>query len=385
MAGITDNGFQKREFNELKETMFSVARSIFGDEIDLRKENFIAQFCSVMAKLEAERWDVLEDIYNNTSVANATGISLDYLVAFQGIRRKQATRASGLVTFSGDDNTVINSGFIVKTEDGKEYRTTESKTITSGSVDINCECLIAGSIGNTSSSTITEIEEPLNGLDSITNNSEFDNGVNRESDESLRLRYLQSLAKGGGSTSNAIRAAILSIENVRDALVFENETDTVKNGIDPHNFVPYVLGGVSEDIQNEIFSVKSLGIKCQGTDEKTFTTDSGSSVTIGIERPTEIDTWYNVDVTPGDEYPIDGDTQVKDLVLEYVSSLGIGKNVIIFSLLNYIANNVNGLLNLSIETSEDGINYSQADITIEKDISTSIEKAVTDVNKVVIV
>lgn len=385
MAGITEKGFEKKSFTEILEDMTTEARNIFGDDVDLRDETFLKQWLVTSALKEAERWDILEDVYNNFSVSTATNVSLDYAVKFQGMRRKQATKAEVDVVFIGDNGTIINSGFIVGTSNGVKFETLTSDTIEAGSVIIPCRALLSGADGNVPADTITEIESPLLGLSEVENLSEATGGLEIETDESLRIRYLESLARGGGSTANAIRAAILTLDTVLDAMIFENETDSIQDGIDPHSFVSYVLGGDPTEIQESIFTVKSLGIQAQGSITGTFTTESNTSVTIGFERPTEIDVWVNIDVTTDGDYPIDGDDQVKEAVRDYIDTLRIGDDVIIFGMGTYIANRVTGLTNIVIQTSTDGTTFSQSDITIYSDLTNGVQSSTTSLDKIEVV
>ena len=382
MAGITSQGFEKKTFNELLDEMVSKAQNLYGDDIDLRDETFMKQWLVIMAFKEAERWDILEDIYNDYSVTQATNISLDYAVKFQGIRRKEAVKSTTPLTLNGDNGIVINSGYIVQTENEIKFETVSSGIITSGTVNLEVKALIAGADGNVLANTITEVESPLVGLTSVNNTLDADGGLEKESDESLRIRFLESLARGGGSTTDAIRAAVLTLETVEDCLIFENETDAVVNTIPGHAFKPYVLGGTDLDIQTAIYTVKSVGIESNGALENAFNDDSGNEITIGFTRPDSINVWVEVTVTSGGDYPVDGDAQVELAVINYIDNLGMGEDVVLFSLSNTIANNVQGVTNLAIQTSLDGVTYSTADVTIDGDLANAVEVAQTDSAKV---
>jgi len=382
MAGITSQGFEKKTFNELLDEMVSKAQNLYGDDIDLRDETFMKQWLVIMAFKEAERWDILEDIYNDYSVTQATNISLDYAVKFQGIRRKEAVKSTTPLTLNGDNGIVINSGYIVQTENEIKFEAVSSGIITSGTVNLEVKALIAGADGNVLANTITEVESPLVGLTSVNNTLDADGGLEKESDESLRIRFLESLARGGGSTTDAIRAAVLTLETVEDCLIFENETDAVVNTIPGHAFKPYVLGGTDLDIQTAIYTVKSVGIESNGALENAFNDDSGNEITIGFTRPDSINVWVEVTVTSGGDYPVDGDAQVELAVINYIDNLGMGEDVVLFSLSNTIANNVQGVTNLAIQTSLDGVTYSTADVTIDGDLANAVEVAQTDSAKV---
>jgi len=385
MAGITAQGFEKKDFNDILEEMISKAQNLFGDDIDLRDETFMKQWLVVMSLYEAERWNVLEDIYNNYAVTQATDISLDYAVKFQGLRRKEASKSTVDVTFTGDDGVTINSGFIVQTENEVKFKTVRSDSISGANVTIECEALVAGAESNVISGTIKEVESPLAGLTSITNLSDATGGSNKETDDSLRARFLESLARGGGSTTNAIRAAILSLENIQDVLVFETYTENTVDGLPPKSFNAYILDGTTEDIQDAIYTVKAAGIQAFGSITKDYTDHNGNEITIGIDRPTDVDVWVNATITGDTDYPADGDTQVENAILDYFDNLDIGQDVLVFGLSNYIANNVDGILNIVIETSTDGSIYTPSDVTINRTLATGVEVAQTESAKIAVI
>lgn len=384
MAGVTSKGFEKKSFDEILNEAVTEAKNILGDDVDLRDETILKQMLVTMSLAESKRWDILEDIYNSISVTTATNTGLDYAVKFQGIRRKEAVKAEVTITISGDDGTFINTGIVAQTEDEVKFESITTGEISGGSVDVDFRALIAGADGNVAANTITELETPISGVTSLTNASQATGGLEKETDDSLRTRYLESLAKGGGSTANAIRATILSTSGVTDAIVFENNSGTTVDGLPPHSFSPYALGGTDSDIQDAIYEVKGIGIKSIGTLTKSYVDDSGNNISIGIERPIPVDIYADITVTSDANYPVDGDDQVQQAALDYIGTRLIGEDVIIFSMLNFIANNVDGITNLSIELSTDGVTYNATDITINGDLTNGVEYSVSEAAKVVV-
>jgi len=79
MFGITPTGFLKKSFVIIKAEMESDARLAenFGADVDLSEFSPIGIQIKIMAKREAEKWDVLEDIYFGNQVDNARGVQLD--------------------------------------------------------------------------------------------------------------------------------------------------------------------------------------------------------------------------------------------------------------------------------------------------------------------
>lgn len=377
--GLSDTGFLKKTYGDILAEMQLDARGYFGEDFDLRDGAPQAQLLAVLATQCAYKWETMEDVYFGRFVAQASGNTLSYLVRNRGLRRFQAQYAETVCTFSGTDGTIIPINFAVATETGIEFKTIQSGTISGGVVDISMIATESGIAGNVAADSLIVIVSPLLGLDSVTNASAAENGRDQERDDELKLRYFESAAAGGGSTGNALKAYLLSqVTNVTDVEIVENRTETTVDGRPPHCFEAYVLGGIAADIYDAIYEMAPLGIRSFGDNTQEMPSGGGTTITIAFSRPTEIDIWIDATVTRGSNYPLDGDTQVENAILYFVnSSLKISDDLYIFQLSTYIATQVEGIDNLLIETSLNGIDYDAVDVTIDE-----LEKAVTDSGKI---
>jgi uncharacterized phage protein gp47/JayE len=180
-------------------------------------------------------------------------------------------------------------------------------------------------------------------------------GADIETDVALRLRREQSLSATGSATIDAIRAAVLAVDNVTEAFVFENVTDiTDPSGVDPHSFEVVIRGptAIDAEIAQAIFDVKAAGIKADGTTSETVTDSQGFDHTISFSRAAEIEIHEEIDITVntdpdlGPIYPVDGDDQVKAALVASGSALGIGRDVI-FEKEKCQAFNVSGVLDIT--------------------------------------
>ena len=381
MAGVTVNGFEKKTFQNLLEDLRTQYQSegSFGPTFGFNPGDAQYHIVTPIAMAISTLWDVAETVYNNNSVDQAAGSPLDYKVKDNGIRRNQANRATGTERFIGENGTIIPIGFIISSG-SIQYRTTASGTISSGNVDLAIEAVVGGANGNNLAGTITFINSPLAGLTSVSNITDTTGGTDQETDEQLKVRNLRSLAKGGGSTPNAIRASILQVSGVTSAFVRNNETLSEVDGVPGKSIAPVVQGGNTEAIQDAIFAEKAGGPQCFGTLTKSYTDDNNNIVVIGITRPIETDVYIRATVTHTTDYPVDGDTRVRDLIVTAVNALTIGQDVIRFSIATAVGREVTGITNLVIETSADGTTYNNSDFTIAE-----LAIAVTDNAKVTVV
>ncbi len=95
------------------------------------------------------------------------------------------------------------------------------------------------------------------------------NGQDADTDQKLRLRRDQSLARGGNRTINAIEAELLRTPYVKDARVFQNTLNepfpiTDSLNLLPHSIYCVVLGGEQTAIATAIFNKMSEGIQTNG-------------------------------------------------------------------------------------------------------------------------
>lgn len=228
--GLTENGFNKKSRVEIEEVMKQRAKNHFGDNVNLSDNSPLGKIIKNTAYELAENWQAGESVYNSSFVDFATGVSLDYLCKLIGISRRSATSSTGEQTFYGDNGVIIPEGFLVETEDGIGFITTESGIVESGSITLPIESVGTGSENNIDAGFITEIINPISGLESTENLVATTGARDREEDFELRDRFEQSVARGGASTIDSIRASLLQLDNVIDAIINENNTMETSQG-----------------------------------------------------------------------------------------------------------------------------------------------------------
>lgn len=171
-------------------------------------------------------------------IKTASGVALDNKGADYGLSRVVDTAATGLGRFSGSSGSTVSAGTKIQVPATSNsaavvYSTDVTGTIQPAAsfVDIPITADVAGTIGNTSANTITEFLSGLPaGITSVTNPKRINDGLDRESDESLRQRiydFYTSLTRG---TDFSIEAASRNIGGVLRASFSEN-TPTAGAGI----------------------------------------------------------------------------------------------------------------------------------------------------------
>ena len=133
--------------------------------------------------------DLLQDIFRNSFADTAEGQYLDRICKTVGVYRKSESPATGIVKVKGTVGATVPVGELVAS--GLiTFKFLENATIpSSGEINVTVECTQSGIIGNVGAGTITSFPKTLEGLTSVTNENDFDNGTDIESDVELRERY----------------------------------------------------------------------------------------------------------------------------------------------------------------------------------------------------
>lgn len=137
-----------------------------------------------IANIYTELSNTRESIEN---VDNLSGAELERFVEQRtGLQRKLGTYASTNLRVNGIGTVHMGDKF--ETKSGIQYACT-SDTVINGTGLIPIQATEIGTYGNTSANTIIQIPVTINGIVSITNLNAVTDGVDNESDDSLRERY----------------------------------------------------------------------------------------------------------------------------------------------------------------------------------------------------
>jgi hypothetical protein len=155
--------------------------------------------------------------YLSAFVDTATGKSLDYVVAILGVTRKTAEFAEGLVTFfraSGvEGNITIPEGTRLTTLTGTVvFTASQPRTLQAGQVRIDvpvrADIGFAGDVGLVAAGTISEMSQPVAGIERVTNLDPTIRAAADETDEEVRARAKAALRSLGKATLAALDRVI---------------------------------------------------------------------------------------------------------------------------------------------------------------------------------
>lgn len=390
--GLTTTGFVPKTFEVLVEEMNASLRAAFGPSINLTN-GVIAKFRDIVCERYAELWELSQAVNSTQDPDKATAAALEALAALTGTLRNPATASTVTLTLTGTPATVVSAGSRAATlstnkkfatdanativavsawtittayslgqrvhnDTGKVYQVTTAGTSAgsggptgtgvgivdgtvtwaylgagTGAVDAVATCTETGEIAGFSRD-ITVIDTPVGGWAGVINVLDANLGSDVESDEDLRIRRETEIAQAGSATQDALRAALLEVDDVTAATVFVNNTDaTDVDGVPPHAVECLVRGGVDQDILDTLFANVAAGIYTHssgpGAVSGTVTDSQGTLHTLRFSRPDEIEIYVVIGVKKNAKtYPLTGDTLVKEAIVLWGDAQDAGKDAV---------------------------------------------------------
>ena len=293
-----------------------------------------------------------------TEVYQDEGLASDHITLSTAVARAVAHGLSTgeFVFVSAATEDEYNGLFLVTVLDVDHFEYTETITTTpaTGSftadetTPVEAESVEAGPIPGPSSA-ITEIVNAISGWTRVENFLAATLGNNVETDAELRARRIATLLGLGNSTLGAIRGDMLTVADVTQALIFENDEIVVVDGRPAKSVEAVVVDGDDQEIADALFETKAGGIETFGTEGPFTHVDSqGDDHDVRFSRPTKKDIWLEIDFAVDGTFPSDGLTQAEDAVLVFGALLNIGDDVIIFPQLVGALDGISGILDLVI-------------------------------------
>lgn len=218
-------------------------KGIYGNDINLDANSPDGQMINLFAQAKIDILDLISSVYSSFSPSAAAGVVLDQRCALNGIIRKGSTistvyvvvtttAAVSLVGLSAGSGTP----FTVADAAGNKFYLTTSVTTGIGANSLHFTAAVAGAI-EISAGSITTIDTVTAGVTSVSNaGGATVAGVDEETDAALRYRRAVSVSNPSSGFLDGLTGALLAIESVIYAKVFENNTATTDAyGIPAHS------------------------------------------------------------------------------------------------------------------------------------------------------
>jgi len=107
-----------------------------------------------------------------------------------GIERKLGAKATGAITVSGSNGSVLPAGAAVMTEDSLIFHTDAETVIESGTAKVSITAVGIGDAYNVSAGEINKLYRNYVGISGVVNETATVGGIDDETDEALRERLL---------------------------------------------------------------------------------------------------------------------------------------------------------------------------------------------------
>lgn len=337
--------------NQDEEKIYQRMKSNAPADLDTSEGSF---FWDVTRPVAIEEAEILEfkliEAFKNAFPQWSYGQYLDMQAEMVGLKRKEATKATGIVHVTGTPGTIINQGFTFATPAYQDtpsilFQAKQQYVIPSeGVVDVEVEAVEAGTSGNVAANTITIMTQPISGITSVTNPSATTGGVAEEDDESLRSRIIEASQYVPLSGSvNDYKIWAKQVDGVGDVYVVPewNGPGTVKVIIIDSNGQP-ASQALIDAVRNHIAPGDGTGLA-----------PIGASVTFVAPTSHIINCQFSLTLQDGVSLT-DTINRIKTLLSDYYKTVGVGGKVVYSKVIGIIANTP-GVIDVSNLTINGGI------------------------------
>lgn len=298
---FNENGLQTATAPELLSDLETAFKAIYGDDILLDSSTPDGQWLNILVQKGVDVRGLLMQLYNSFNPDNTQGSLLDQRCAINNIFRKAGTfttvtidiTTDRQITLQGVDanyNSPEATGYTIQDNEGNRFVLVNTTTLSAGTTAVLFRAETLGNVVVLPNTITTPVTIVL-GVISVNNPTVANEvGVDEETDAELKIRRRQSVSISSFGYLNGLQAALLQLDGVNDAKVYENYTDTLDaNSIPPHSIWVVMDGGSTEEIADTIY-----GRKCPGTNMK-------GSITYTITTPAQtqfVAKWDNATIAP---------------------------------------------------------------------------------------
>ena len=326
---VNAQGIQAPSYAEILEYFQEQAKTIFGSDINLDADTQDGQLIAIFASAINDVNSQAIATYNQFNPNTAVGVGLDSAIKTNGIQRNVATHSTVDLVLIGQAGATINNG-VASDSFGNNWLLPAQVVIpSSGQVTVTAKAEKVGAI-EASENSITTIETPTRGWQSVKNPAVAVVGVPVETDAQLRQRQNKSTAMASQSVWEGVISTVANLSGVKQVNGIRNDsTKTSAEGVPAHSIAIVVDGGNAQDIARAVFLKKGEGVGTYGSTSGTYTDSFGIKNTVNFSRPTQVPIFAKVRIKASPIYLNANGEEVKQRIVDYINSLAIGKDVVI--------------------------------------------------------
>jgi len=242
----------------------------FGGNLNPSLSTPQGQLATTLSAIIADKDAQIAYMANQVDPAFSSGRWQDAIGRIYFITRTPASGTVVQATCVGLAGVVIPVGALAKDSSGNIYSCTQGGTIPfGGSIVLSFTCTVTGPIA-CPIGALNTIYQAIPGWDSINNASAGTVGNLVQSREDFEAERQIKVALNSHGSVASIYAAVLNVSGVLDAYAIENNTGaTVNTGataypVIAHSIYVAVVGGLSSDVAQAIWSKKAPGCDYNG-------------------------------------------------------------------------------------------------------------------------
>lgn len=321
--GVTDQGYVLPTQQQLLDLMAADQKATINPNADTASDSVLGQINGVVTRQLMIGYEAQQVTYNSNDPDVVEGLLQTQLAKLTGTERDGATQSTVDLNCDLDIGTTLLAGITLAAIAGNpDSQWTPKADYTSPSSGTHLVPFVSVLTGpnEAGNNTITIRTTTVVGWNSVTNPGPAIPGANIEADPALRVRREQEVQGGGAGNVDAIRAALLKINEPLGPFIFSaqmlnNVTDaTDANGVPPHSTEAVIYDGPAPTVSNDaiaqvLWDKGSSGIRNFGTSSGVATDALGNPQTVFFTRVTQLNVYIAVGLMPRMSYP--GDTQFK--------------------------------------------------------------------------
>lgn len=304
------SGLDTKTLDELTTELETAFQTIYGADINVESDSPDGQMINVFAQAAIDNLDVVAQVYNSMDPDLAIGVTLDERIAINGIQRLGGTftltnitvvtdRALNLAGLDADIDDPAGTGYTVADNAGNNWILAATQVVASaGSHVYSFRAQNPGAL-LTVPNTITVPVTIVLGVVSVNNPTTYSSlGLDQETDAAAKIRRQKSVSLSSQGFLAGLLAALLNINGLTDAFVYENNTGaTDGDGIPEHSIWVIVKGGSDANVAAAIYAKRNAGCGMKGSEVVVITQVDGSPFTIKFDRVAPEDLYINFDAT----------------------------------------------------------------------------------------
>lgn len=306
---FNENGLQTATAPELLQDLETAFRAIYGEDVLLDSSTPDGQWLNILVQKGVDVRGLLMQLYNSFNPDNTQGTVLDQRCALNNVFRKAGTFTTVDVTIVTDRELTLQglddqynnpegTGFTIQDNEGNRFILINTTNLSLGTNECRFRSEQLGQV-IIAPHTLTVPVTIVLGVISVDNDTSGSLGEDEESDANLKIRRRQSVAVGSFGYLNGLQGALLQLDGVNDAKVYENYTSsTDANGTPGHCIWVVMDGGATDEIAQTIYSKKCPGTNMRGAITYDITTPAQTTFTAKWDNVTDEDFYIKFDIKP---------------------------------------------------------------------------------------